>query len=914
MMHLHIWRVLFKMNTSNRAWLFIVFILLLSFVGPFSAQRIDDDDDKDGSVAEEEIHVGVILDMGSWEGKTLQTCISMAISDFYTIHDYYKTRVVLHTRDSKGEPLLALSSALELLQNSQVRAIFGAQTSMEAKFLAELGDKTEVPIITFSPSSSKHYPYFLQISQSETCQAEATAAIVAAFGWRDVIIVHEDSDDWTDFVPYLVDSLQGKSVNVAYKTSFASSFKDDMIIEELYELKKFQQTIFIVHMSPSLATRIFENAKELGMMGRGYAWIMTVNSMNHLNSIRTFSHASDSMHGVIGLRFYIPASEELRDFTSRWRKIKFHTEQDMEAYNMELNVFCVWAYDVAWGLAKAAEKLRPRISLSRKPVDSKLNLIIDLDKIATASRHGNYSILLKEILQLKFKGLSGEFQFVNGKLVSNAFEIVNMLGKGERRVGFWTSAEKITREPYSSDHGRRLSSSDGNLEDIIWPGGYATIPKGYMAQTGRRKLRIAVPGTEFTELVNIDRDLDNNVTTITGFCIDVFKAAIRALPYQVDYEFIPFLNSNGENNGSYNELIYHIYLQNYDGAVGDITITADRTLYVDFTLPYTDLGVGIVVPKETTNNMWIFLEPLKADLWLSSVGLFVMTGFVVWLIERPINNEFQGPISQQIGTIFLFSFSTLTFTHKERLLSNLSRFVVFVVLILTSSYTATLTSMITVQHIKLNSKENYIGYQENPFIKGVISNLNFENSHLQPFSSPEEFADALSRGSKKGGVSAIIDEIPYIKIFLAKYSADYSMAGSMSISNGFAFAFRKGSPLAPDMSRAIAQLRENGTLRTIENEWFKCPLALTSDETSNNVKPLTIDSFRGLFLITGVSSALALAMLSICLIHKNWHVLKNCNSRVLFRARLNFVKEYLSKKLSSRNGETSVIHPEQITP
>ncbi|KAL5737984.1 hypothetical protein ACOSP7_030745 [Xanthoceras sorbifolium] len=894
MMHLHIWRVLFKMNTSNQAWLFIVFILLLSFVGPFSAQRIDDDDDKDGSVAEEEIHVGVILDMGSWEGKTLQTCISMAISDFYTKHDYYKTRVVLHTRDSKGEPLLALSSALELLQNSQVRAIFGAQTSMEAKFLAELGDKTKVPIITFSPSSSKHYPYFLQISQNETYQAEATTAIVAAFGWRDVIIVHEDSDDWTDF------------------TSFASSFKDDTIIEELYELKKFQQTIFIVHMSPSLTTRIFKNVKELGMMGRGYAWIMTVNSMNHLNSIRTFSHVSDSMHGVIGLRSYIPASEELRDFTSRWKKIKFHVEQDMEAYNMELNVFCVWAYDVAWGLAKAAEKLRPRISLSRKPVDSKLNLIIDLDKIATTSRHCNYSILLKEILQLKFKGLSSEFQFVNGKLVSNAFEIVNMLGRGERRVGFWISAWKITREPYLFDYGRRLSSSDGNLEDIIWPGGYATIPKGYMAQTGCKKLRIAVPGTEFTELVNIDCDLNNNVTTITGFCIDVFKAAISALPYEVDYEFIPFLNSSGENIGTYNGLIYQIYLQNYDSAVGDITITSNGSLYVDFTLPYTDFGVGMVVPKETTNNMWIFLEPLKVDLWLSSAGLFIMTGFVVWLIERPINNEFQGPISQQIGMIFWFSFSTLTFAHKfgnitivfagERLLSNLSRFVVivwvFVVLILTSSDT-----------------ENYIGYQENSFTKGVIGNLNFKNSYLQPFSSPKEYADALSRGSKKRGVSAIIDEIPYIKVFLAKYSADYSMAaGSMSTTNGFAFAFRKGSPLVPDMSRVIADLRENGTLRTIENEWFKCPLALTCDETSNNVKPLTIDSFRGLFLITGVSSALALAMLSICLIHKNWHALKNCDSRVLFRARLNFVKEYLSKKLSSRSGETSVIHLEQITP
>ncbi|KAL5802818.1 hypothetical protein ACOSQ4_031123 [Xanthoceras sorbifolium] len=746
--------------------------------------------------------------------------------------------------------MLLKNVALELLQNSQVRAIFGAQTSMEAKFLAELGDKTEVPIITFSPSSLKHYLYFLQISQNETCQAEAIAAIVAAFGWRDVIIVHMDSDDWTDFLPHLVNSLQGKSINVAYKTSFASSFKDDAIIEELYELKIFQQTIFIVHMSPSLTTRIFENAKELGMMAIGYAWIMTVNSMNHLNSIRTFSHVSDSMHGVIGLR-----------------KIKFHTEQDMEAYNMELNVFCVWAYDVSWGLAKAAEKLRPRISLSRKPVDSKLNLIIDLDKIAIASRHGNYSIFLKEILQLKFKGLSGEFQFVNGKLVSNAFEIVNMLGRGERR----------------SDHGRRLSYSNRNLEDIIWPVGYTTIPKGYVAQTGRRKLRITVLGTGFTILVNIDRDLDNNVTTITGFCIDVFKAVIRALPYQVDYEFIPFLNSSGENNESYNVLIYQIYLQNYDGVVGDITITAN----VDFTLPYTDLGVGgvtIVVPKETTNNMWIFLEPLKADLWLSSAGLFVMTGFVVWLIEHPINNEFQGPISQQIGTIFWFSFSTFTFTHMI--------FWVFVVLILSSSYTATLTS------IELKGELHRVR-KEFLHPRSHKQNLNFQNFCLQPFTSPKEYADALSRGSKKGGVSAIIDEIPYIKIFLAKYSADYSM----STTNGFAFGGLKPTLALTELrlwSRVIADLRGNGTLSVIENEWFKCPLAVTSDETSNNVKPLTIDSFRGLFLITGVSSALALAMLSICLIHKNWHVLKNCNSRVLFRARLNFVKEYLSKKLSSR--------------
>lgn len=59
-----------------------------------------------------------------------------------------------------------------------------------------------------------------------------------------------------------------------------------------------------------------------------------------------------------------------------------------------------------------------------------------------------------------------------------------------------------------------------------------------------------------------------------------------------------------------------------------------------------------------------------------------------------------------------------------------------------------------------------------------MRNLNFKDDRLKPYSSPEEYADALTRGSKNGGVSAIIDEIPYIKIFLAKYPGDYVMIAS----------------------------------------------------------------------------------------------------------------------------------------
>lgn len=101
--------------------------------------------------------------------------------------------------------------------------------------------------------------------------------------------------------------------------------------------------------------------------------------------------------------------------------------------------------------------------------------------------------------------------------------------------------------------------------------------------------------------------------------------------------------------------------------MGDITIVANRSQYVDFTLPYTESGVSMIVPiKEDKNkNAWIFLKPLTTDLWLGSLAFFFFTGFVVWVIEHRINEEFRGPPSQQMGTIFYFAFSTMVYAHSS---------------------------------------------------------------------------------------------------------------------------------------------------------------------------------------------------------------------------------------------------------
>ncbi|KAK9911410.1 hypothetical protein M0R45_035322 [Rubus argutus] len=794
-------------------------------------------------IVEDQVHVGVILDMGSREGKIIHSCISVALSDFYYLHNNYSTRVVLYNKDSKGKPLPALSAALDFFENIKVEAIIGAQTSVEANLLAELGEVAKLPIMSLSaPLTDNKYPFFIEIMRAdEVAEVKGISALIEVFKWRDVVLLYENKEYERDFIPSWVNSFQEIThASVACKSfNIASSSSNEEIIEDLQMLMKLKIKVFVVHVSHFLAPRLFLSANKLGMMSEGYAWIMTSTSMNFLHSMDL--SVIESMQGVLGFRSSIPASMSLHSLTSRLRRKFYQEDPNMEAI-WELSVDEICTYDATWALAEAVERARLKNSTTR-------------------SSKG--VVLLGEILQSRFKGLSGEIQYLNGKLISSeTFEIVNVIGKGEiKRIGLWPckEGEKTRKESPQQQllHNRRKFASTIDLERIIWPGG----SKRELSTNETLKLRIGVPvRLGFKELVCVDHNLETNTTHVTGFSIEVFKAAVEALPYEVQYEFIPYEDGNGNPAGTYNDLVYQVYLKKFDAVVGDITITWNRSQYVDFTVPYTELGVGMLVPKNDKGNMWIFFKPLSRNLWITTAAFFILTGIVVWVVEHPTNTEFQGTPGKQIGTVLWFSFSTLVFAYTEKLSTNLARFVViiwvFVVLILTSTYTANLSSMMTVKQIELNSRGNNIGYQSGSL--GVIVNLNFKGA--KPYRSAEEYFHALSKGSKHGGVSGIIDEVPYIKIFLAKYSADYAMINPQSITNGFAFVFPKGSKLVHDVSRQIEFLRQEKKLIEMEKAWFHEKTTLMYDEDISKGNPNTIElyDFRGLFLISGASLAIAL--------------------------------------------------------
>ncbi|CAK9182110.1 unnamed protein product [Ilex paraguariensis] len=487
---------------------------------------------------------------------------------------------------------------------------------MQAGFVIDLGDQAQVPIISFSATSaslsSTWSPYFIGATQNDASQVKVISAIVQEFGWKRAVPIFVEDEFGQGTILYLTKALQEVETSIPYWSTIPPLATDDQIVAELRKLMQMQTRVFIVHMLPYLGARLFTKAKDLGMMSDGYVWIITTALTNELSSMDP--SGVESMQGVMG---------------------KFQ-QDNPTVLNAGLNVFGLWAHDAATALAMAVENVG-----AGNPGFLKANFSGNSTDLETFGVSQIGPDLLRVIWNTTFRGLSGDFLLVDGQLQSSAYQIVNVIGNGWRGIGFWTVEIGLLYD-INLTKTNTYSTSQQSLGTIFWPGDTTDVPKGWVIPTNGNKLRIGVP-------------------VVTGYCIDVFKAVMAQLPYAVPHEYIPI-----EIN-SYDGLVYQVYLGNYDAVVADITITANRSLYVDFTQPYTQSGLSMIVPikDKMRNDAWVFLKPLTWDLWVISFCSFAFIGFVVWVLEHRINEDFRGPLSRQVGMIFWFSFSTMVFAHSN---------------------------------------------------------------------------------------------------------------------------------------------------------------------------------------------------------------------------------------------------------
>ena len=65
--------------------------------------------------------------------------------------------------------------------------------------------------------------------------------------------------------------------------------------------------------------------------------------------------------------------------------------------------------------------------------------------------------------------------------------------------------------------------------------------------------------------------------------------------------------------------------------------------------------------------------------------------------------------------------------------------------------------------------------------------LSKDCAQLKSYKGSEELNELLSKGTENGGVAAVFDEVPYMKLILGKYCHKYSMVQPTYKTGGFGF-------------------------------------------------------------------------------------------------------------------------------
>ncbi|KAF6155959.1 hypothetical protein GIB67_039290 [Kingdonia uniflora] len=781
------------------------------------------------------IGVGVFTNCSSRIGKIEKLAIRMAIDDYHDKHGTSKP--VLHFRDSGMSPIHTTLAAKELINEQKVGAILGLRTWDETANVAELmNEKAQVPLLSFvdefPPWSSKRWPFLVHTTHSQHKQMRAIAAIVQTWQWQTVNFIYEDVNSAATgtVISHLIHSLQEVHCEIEHLLPlppFAS-----LVSEELQTLTNAQSRVFIVHTSLSLAKTLFKKAKAMGMMTKGNVWITTHIITAQLDSL-TPSDLS-SMQGILGVKSYFPDhGEAFKDFRFRFRR-RFHSEHPHEA-NLEPGMFGQQAYDATWALALAME-----------------GKTIQMGSVDYLSGRR----LLDRILQSNFKGLVGKFRFHAGELSpAHVFRVINVVRKRYREVGFWSEGSGFST---SIKKESEYNASMKILGQGFWPEGPLSSPRGWTLPMNESRLKIGVPAhSTFNQFVDVK--YNGGEVSVTGFAIDVFKAIVEKIPYQLWYDFIP-------HEGTYDSLVEQIYLKKFDAVVGDTAIVARRCDYAEFSQPWTDSGLQIVVlrnSRTSNSKAWLFTNPFTKATWGLTAAINIYNGFVVWYIERKHNLDFRGSIWNQVGVLIWLAFTTLFSLHGDRLHNNLSRITMvvwlFVAIVIIQTYTANLTSMLTAPRIRSNvisleylrNTNAKVGCDEGAFVVKYLEDvLGFNKENIIRIASFNDYPQAF----KSGKIEAAFLEVPYVNVLMAKYCKDFGTIGQTYKVGGFGFVFPRGSPMLPDISKAVLQVTESGKLRELENALINSYECSKSDDDDGG--SLGLASFWALFAITvGTSTA-----------------------------------------------------------
>uniref|UniRef100_A0AAY4D3A1 Glutamate receptor n=1 Tax=Denticeps clupeoides TaxID=299321 RepID=A0AAY4D3A1_9TELE len=765
---------------------------------------------------------------------------------------------------NETDPKSIIKSICDLMTEHWLQGVvFGDDTDQEAiaQILDFISAQTHIPILGVRGGSSMimaakdDNSMFFQFGPSIEQQASVMLNIMEEYDWNIFSIVTTYYPGYQDFVTKIRSTIENSFVGWELEEVLLLDMSvDDGDSKIQNQMKKLQSPVILLYCTKEESTTIFEVAHSVGLTGYGYTWI--VPSL------------------VAGDADHIPA-----EFPTGLISVSY----DEWDYGLEARV--------RDGVAIIS------LATSAMMVDRGPHTLLKSECHGAPDKKGpiagNPNEVLRYLMNVTFEGRNLSFS-EDGYQMHPKLVII-LLDKERQwdRVGKWENGSlsmKYHVWPRFELYSGAERHEDDHLSIVTLEEAPFVIVEDVDPLSGTC-MRNTVPCRK--QLKNINQTGASGIyikRCCKGFCIDILKKIAKSVKFTYDL----YLVTNGKHgkkvNGTWNGMVGEVAVKKAHMAVGSLTINEERSEVIDFSVPFIETGISVMVSRSNgTVSPSAFLEPFSADVWVMMfVMLLLVSAIAVFVFEyfSPVGynrcladgREPGGPsftIGKAIWLLWGLVFNNSVPVQNPK--GTTSKIMVsvwaFFAVIFLASYTANLAAfMIQEEYVDQVSGLSDKKFQRPndfspPFRFGTVPNgsteRNIRNNYKEMHSYMVKFhqknVDEALQSLKTGKLDAFIYDAAVLNYMAGRDEGCKLVtigSGKVFASTGYGIAIQKDSGWKRQVDLAILQLFGDGEMEELEALWLTGICHHEKNEVMSS--QLDVDNMAGVFYMLGAAMALSL--------------------------------------------------------
>uniref|UniRef100_A0A3Q1BTX9 Glutamate receptor n=1 Tax=Amphiprion ocellaris TaxID=80972 RepID=A0A3Q1BTX9_AMPOC len=781
---------------------------------------------------------------------------------------------VVTLRINQTDPKSVITQVCELLSRTRLHGIvFADGTDQEAiaQILDFLSVQTQLPVLGVHGGSSMimadkdEKSTFFQFGAALQQEALLMLAIMEEYDWHVFSIVTSKFPGYQDFISTLRVTVDHSFVRWDLQSVVTLDAVDgDPNSKSHIALKRIQSPVILLYCSKDEALYILEEARSLGLIGAGYIWI--VSSLTTGNPDFTPEVFPLGMISVSYDDWEYPLETRVRD-------------------------------GVGIISSAATSMLREKGEL---PEAQSSCYMLNLFQTSPPPMHFRHMMhVWTDGRDLSF---TPDGYQANPKLV---VIVLNSERKWEK-MGRWengTLALMFPVWPRYNSYGDE--DADENHLSIV------TLEEKPFVIVDNVDI---LTGTCMRNSVPCRKHVKNNSTSggayikqcCKGFCIDILKKIARNVKFTYDL----YLVTNGKHgkkiNNVWNGMVGEVVYKKAVMAVGSLTINEERSEVIDFSVPFVETGISVMVSRSNgTVSPSAFLEPFSASVWVMMfVMLLIVTAIAVFLFEfvSPLGfnrnlaqgKDPHGPsftIGKAIWLLWGLVFNNSVPVQNPK--GTTSKFIVsvwaFFAVIFLASYTANLAAfMIQEEFVDqvtgLSDKKFQSPYSYSPpFRFGTVPNGSTERNIRKNYPDMHQYMTKYHQSGvqdalvslKTGKLDAFIYDAAVLNYMAGRDDGCKLVtigSGYIFATTGYGIALQKGSYWKRLVDLAILGIIGDGEMEELEAQWLTGICHNEKNEVMSS--QLDVDNMAGVFYM--LATAMGLSILTFISEHLFYWRLRYC--------------------------------------